>query len=89
VKPLKLLIETTGEVTAIYSDALADLCDEGAATITRASHVEPVVLENPAGEVESGWAATMNNGIMIGPFRLRQTALDAEVDYLERILLGL
>ena len=86
MKPLKLLIETTGEITAIYSDALADLCDEGTATITRASHVEPVVLENPAGEVMSGWAATMNNGIMIGPFRLRSEALEAEVTYLEQRL---
>ena len=105
---LKLLIEPTGEITAIYSDQLADLADQGHATIKRASNVEP----DPRG----GWTATMletyprgetaecvegcqtlarfdmdclhhrDVAIEIGPFRLRETALAAEVDYLEKQL---
>ena len=72
---LKLLIEPDGEITAIYSDVLAPLISEGRAEISRASNVEP----DPRG----GWTATMRDGALIGPFNLRQTALDAEVDYLE------
>lgn len=72
---LKLLIEPDGEITAIYSDVLAPLISEGRAAIERASHVEP--------DDSGRWLATMNDGRVLGPFRLRQTALDAEVDYLE------
>lgn len=71
---LKLLIEADGEITAIYSDQLADLCDQGACQIARASNVEPS---------DGGWTATMIDGTKIGPYRLRETALAAEVDYLE------
>lgn len=77
---IKLSIKADGEIQAIYSDQLADLCDQGEATITRASDVEP----HPAG----GWVAHMRP-----PFppcrmhyRLREQALAAEVDYLEKQL---
>ena len=74
---LKLLVEPSGEIVAIYSDAFADLCEAGRADIARASSVEPA---------SGGWIATMNDGTKLGPFRLRETALAAEVDYLEQIL---
>ena len=106
---LKLSISPDGEITGIYSDALADLCGEGRAEVARASHVEPVMMckecaigyanddyDNPLRCPSAtlypekygvtGWLATMNDGTKIGPFRLRETALAAEVDYLERQL---
>lgn len=64
-----------GTVTTIYSDELAPLIAKGRATITRASAVEPA----PNG----GWTATMNDGTVLGPYRLRSEALTAEVAYLE------
>ena len=65
-----------GKITAIYSDLHADLMAKGTATVRRASAVEPT-------EDGTGWTATMNDGTVLGPFRLRQTALDEEVRYLD------
>jgi hypothetical protein len=74
---LALSVDPNGIITTIYSDALADLLDEGQATVTRASHVEPASC--------GGWIADMSpvDGPTLGPFRLRQEALDAEVEYLK------
>lgn len=71
-----------GSVKAIYDDALAELFAQGEATITRASHVEP----HPNG----GWIADMSpsGGGILGPFPLRQDALDAERVWLEEKLFG-
>lgn len=77
MQTLKLAVETDGTITGIYSDDLAALIEQGEAFIERASHVEPDGAR---------WLATMNDGRILGPFRLRQTALDAEVDYLEKML---
>lgn len=77
-KPIKIAI-ASGKLTAIYSDEIADLLLEGQATVTRASHVEP----------ENGqWVADMSpvGGPKLPPCRLRQEALDAEVEYLNTIL---
>lgn len=61
---------------AIYSDALAGLLAKGESQIIRASHVEPCA---------GGWSADLSpvQGPVLGPFPLRQTALDAEVAWLE------
>lgn len=65
-----------GKVTAIYSDAHADLIARASSVqVRRASAVEPA----PQG----GWTATMNDGTVLGPFRLRSEALAAEVQYLD------
>lgn len=77
---LRLSIDQSGVIEAIYSDDLAGLCELGAATITRASNVEPYAREDWAA---GGWAATMANGVVLGPYRLRSEALAAEVAYLE------
>lgn len=71
-----------GTITTIYDDALAELFDQGVVTIRRASHVEP----DPTG----GWIADMapSGGGVLGPFHLRQEALDAEREWLERKLSG-
>ena len=75
----KLLIKADGEITAIYSDRLAEFFAEGKAETTRASHVEPKGTE---------WTADMSplGGPILGPFALRQEALDAEVRWLEEKL---
>ena len=71
-----------GKVLAIYSDDLADLKAKATtAQIRRVSFVEPT----PDGQ----WAADMSPvapGVVLGPFPLRQTALDAEVRFLDSLL---
>jgi len=64
-----------GVVTFIYNDALADVLDLGDVDMRRVSHVEP------AGRA---WTADMSpvGGPVLGPFPLRQDALDAEVAWL-------
>jgi len=78
---MKILIplEPDDPITFIYSDDLADLCNEGEATIERVSNVEPC---------EGGWEARIIDGPTLGPFRLRQQALDAEIEYLEEKIFG-
>lgn len=66
----------TGDLQFIYCDRLAPLLEMGKATVKRASHVEP------AGKK---WTADMSpvNGPVLGPFKLRQQALDAERAWLQ------
>jgi hypothetical protein len=75
-------VDTDGTLHCIYDDCLADLFKEGQTTITRASHVEPTA--------DGQWTADMSpsGGPVLGPFPLRQTALDAEVAWLEEKLFG-
>jgi hypothetical protein len=78
----KLSISTDGVVRTIYNDAVVDLLQKmGKAKIKRASHVEP----NPNGD---GWIADMLpvGGPVLGPYPLRINALDAEVEYLHRLM---
>lgn len=76
-----IAIRPDGRIQMLYSDALAPLLSEGEARISRASHVEPDAL--------GGWSADMSpvGGPVLGSFTLRQTALDAEVEWLERNVL--
>ena len=71
-------IDENGVVTMIYSDEMRDLMDEGVAEIKRVSNVEP----GPDGL----WTADMLNGDILGPYKYRQDALDAEIKYLEEKL---
>jgi hypothetical protein len=73
-----LKIEPDGSASTIYADEMSELFAEGTTKISRASHVEP----DPNG---SGWIADMSpvQGPVLGPFDLRQQALDAEVEYLK------
>ncbi len=78
-------IMPNGELLMVYSDELTPALmeaygDEGSGQIQRASHVEP----GPG-----GWLADLSpvNGPILGPFPLRQTALDAEVAWLNANLL--
>jgi hypothetical protein len=73
---MHLVVEATGRVRAIYTEAL-DLAALGRLQITRASHVEP----GPDGR----WSADLRpvGGPVLGPFDRRGQALEAELAWLE------
>ena len=73
-------IRPDGALRFVYDDALRGLLALGAATIRRASHVEPT----PDGQ----WTADLGpmDGPVLGPFDTRGTALDAERAWLEHHL---
>lgn len=73
------MIDLDGTINMIYDDSSRELMDNGKLSITRVSNVEP----NEKGE----WLATLSNGVILGPYRLRTDALDAEVKYIEENLL--
>lgn len=66
-----------GVAQFIYSDEMAGLLAMGPATVRRVSHVEPA-------DNGKGWFADMGPvlGPKLGPFVLRQDALDAELAWL-------
>lgn len=70
-------VASDGTIQFIWSDDLQPLTELGETTTKRVSHVEP------AG---GGWTADLSPvaGPVLGPFKLRQQALDAEFDWLER-----
>tara|TARA_B100001109_G_scaffold215974_1_gene185193 strand:+ start:769 stop:1032 length:264 start_codon:yes stop_codon:yes gene_type:complete len=72
---IDIIISPQGEIRYIYNDALLSLTSLGAATIKRASHVEPC---------DGGWQADLGpvNGPILGPFTTRQEALQQEVNWL-------
>lgn len=72
-----ITINRDGSLEAIWSDDLACLRKIGTATITRASHVEPTAA--------GLWEADMgpSGGPVLGPFELRQQAIDAEIAWLK------
>ena len=74
-----IAISPDGSLSFIYDDRLADLLDEGEAVTRRASYVEPS---------ENGWTADLApvNGPVLGPYRLREQALAAEVAWLREHL---
>ena len=72
---MELVVGVDGVARCIYDEAL-DLREIGRLTITRASHVEP--------DAEGYWWADMGpvDGTMLGPFRSRSEALEAERGWL-------
>ena len=78
MKAFTCAIAPDGTITTIYDDQLAGLLEEGLASTTRASHVEP----NPNGP---GWIADMKpvGGPVLGPAPLRELALQLEAGWLE------
>jgi hypothetical protein len=71
-----LTIDIDGTVRFVYSDSLVEYLDLGKSTVVRASHVEP--------NADGLWIADLgpSGGPQLGPFRLRQEALDAELEWL-------
>ena len=80
--PASIFVRPDGTVEFLYEDGLRSLLELGRATITRASHVEPTS--------DGRWTADLSprGGPILGPFALRQEALDAERAWLEAQLLG-
>src|SRR6058998_3801474 len=79
--PASIFVRPDGTVEFLYEDGLRPLLELGHATIVRASRVEPA----PDGR----WTADLSpcRGPLLGPFTLRQEALDAERAWLEVHLL--
>jgi hypothetical protein len=81
-----------GTVHFIYDDALAGLLGEGSSQVARASHVEPTAEHDENGRPTGNtvWYADMApvGGPMLGPFKLRETALAEEVAWLEKTRFG-
>jgi hypothetical protein len=76
-------VDRNGVMRFVYCDSLYELLGKGSAVVRRASHVEPL----PDG---SGWTADLSpvGGPVLGPYKLRNEALGAEVDWLENYYLG-
>jgi hypothetical protein len=72
---MELVVSVDGVARCIYDEAL-DLREIGKLQITRASHVEP--------DAEGYWFADMepSGGPVLGPFRSRSEALQAERGWL-------
>jgi hypothetical protein len=78
---MHVTVTPDGSVEFIYSDSLLPLTNLGSCRITRASHVEPS---------DGGWTADLSpvSGPVLGPYRTRQEALDAEVAWLQTNVLS-
>lgn len=83
---IDLVINADGQISAVWNDALAGL---GEARIVRASHVEP--YDGSGGDAFAAkyadggwWTADMgpSDGPVLGPFRTRGEALEAERQWL-------
>jgi len=73
---MDLFVDSAGDIRCIYGEEL-DLRELGQLTITRASHVEP--------DRDGFWWADMGpvDGPVLGPFKNRTEALQAERGWLE------
>lgn len=75
-------VDTDGTLHFIWSDKLIELLETGRGEVRRASHVEPT---------DRGlWGADLSpvDGPLLGPFRTRREALDAEVAWLKENYMG-
>ena len=74
--PMDLFVDSAGDIRCIYGEEL-DLWELGKLQITRASHVEP--------DRDGFWWADMGpvGGPVLGPFKNRTEALQAERGWLE------
>lgn len=72
---MELVISAGGKVVTLYNESL-DLSNLGSGRITRASHVEP--------DQEGRWFAAIVDGPVLGPFRIRSSAITAEIAWLNQ-----
>ena len=82
-----ITVKPNGTIQFIHDDRLTGLLQKGEASIKRASHVEP---GDPAkGQHHLLWYADMapSGGNVLGPFKTRQEALEAEVDWINQNIL--
>ena len=72
------IVVAGGDVLFIHDDDLAqEFAALGPMTTRRASHVEPTA--------DGGWSADMepvSHGTILGPYRTRREALEAEIEWL-------
>ena len=75
MKEITIKFDDVGNADTIYTEAI-DLASIGKQHIKRASHVEP--------NEDGMWTADMSpsDGPILGPFKTRSEALDAEVVWL-------
>ena len=75
MKEITIKFDDVGNVDTIYTEAI-DLASIGKQHIKRASHVEP--------NEDGMWTADMSpsDGPILGPFKTRSEALEAEVVWL-------
>lgn len=73
---MQILIQADGGVRCLY-DEMLDLHDIGRLQIDRGSHVEP--------DQQGNWTADLSpvGGPLLGPYRNRSDALQAEREWLE------
>ena len=73
---MQLVVHPSGQVSCLYGEEV-DLNALGVLHVTRASHVEP--------EPDGQWLADLSpvEGPILGPFRKRSHALNAEQRWLE------
>jgi len=78
---MNLFISPGGELRCLYDESV-NLREIGIPQICRASHVEP--------DDHGNWHADMSpaNGPLLGPFKRRSEALDAEIKWLEEHVLS-
>ncbi len=76
MKAFVMKVTETGQVVFIWDDIFRGLVDEGAVSVSRASNVEP--------NSKGFWEADLGpvGGPVLGPFRLREEALKAEVEWI-------
>jgi hypothetical protein len=76
-----IVVEPNGTIKLIYCDDLRGLLQDGRVEIKRVSHVEPTA--------DGRWTADLSpiNGPVLGPYEMRQAALDAEVEWLNQHVL--
>ena len=82
---IDFLIGVDGSVQFVYSDDAAEVFDGEAMATRRVSTVEPA---STSGAFGNEWIADMKlagaPGVVLGPFRTRQAALDAEREFLRK-----
>ena len=73
------IVVSGSEIRFIHQDDLAEALQAGKTITRRASHVEPG---------KGGWMSDLGpvNGPVLGPFRRRDTALQAEENWLRKNL---
>ncbi len=83
-KEIVVSVGEDGILSYIYDDRLSFLGGMGKMNIRRASHVEPMAIEDT-----TIWVADMSpvGGPVLGPFKLRAEALAAEVGWINRNVL--
>lgn len=97
-RDFEIIIPEDGPIEFIYDDELAELLDIGESITFRASHVEPAgggvwtadmtpILSTIPEDMRSE-ATIAFGGPLLGPFRFRKDALDAEVAWISKFLQG-